>query len=199
MGGEQHQYDTEGWPINARESMVSGDVGGRSLLRGPVYVLRAVVTHYGRHENGHYVCFRPRNTEKTPRSALATEKESCLTSEPLAADGSRDFDEPLVSAEKIWWRISDDQITPVDKDAVLRQGGAFMLFYDCLDPTPVLASSLRSKSPCSDIVDPGTLHEASLDDSIAALKLMTVNGSALNSTAAEQVPLPACSDSDLEG
>uniref|UniRef100_A0A0D2XV10 ubiquitinyl hydrolase 1 n=1 Tax=Fusarium oxysporum (strain Fo5176) TaxID=660025 RepID=A0A0D2XV10_FUSOF len=47
----------EKWDGDPRESMIAGDQGS-SKFTGPIYELRAVVTHYGRHENGHYICYR---------------------------------------------------------------------------------------------------------------------------------------------
>lgn len=55
--------DREEWLLRPRVSMVAGDKG-QSKITGPLYELRAVITHYGRHENGHYVCYR-----KFPKSA----------------------------------------------------------------------------------------------------------------------------------
>ncbi|TQV93135.1 hypothetical protein V2A60_003554 [Cordyceps javanica] len=45
------------WPTGSMASLIAGD-SGRSRLSGPIYELRAAVTHYGRHENGHYICYR---------------------------------------------------------------------------------------------------------------------------------------------
>lgn len=69
------------------------------------YALKAVVTHYGRHENGHYICYK-----QHPKRAS-------------------DDDE---SEKESWWRLSDDDVSPVSDQDVLDQGGVFMLFYERL-------------------------------------------------------------------
>ena len=71
---------------------------------GPVYQIRAVITHYGRHENGHYICYRKYPTEPSGRQT-----------------------------EQRWWQLSDDEVTTVTEEEVLEQGGVFMLFYDRID------------------------------------------------------------------
>lgn len=53
--------DEEQWLLDPLSSMVAGDTRP-SKITGPIYELRAVVTHYGQHENGHYVCFRRHST-----------------------------------------------------------------------------------------------------------------------------------------
>ncbi|RKF65572.1 Ubiquitin carboxyl-terminal hydrolase 27 [Golovinomyces cichoracearum] len=85
------------WPMVASSSESSRQTG-------PIYELRAVVTHYGRHENGHYVCYK-----KYP------------------VTGSQDHHDG-------WWRLSDDEVMKVSQENVLNQGGVFMLFYDCIEP-----------------------------------------------------------------
>jgi len=48
------------WEMNPAKSMLSQPMDTQSNEQ---YTLQAVITHYGRHENGHYICYR-----KTPRS-----------------------------------------------------------------------------------------------------------------------------------
>ena len=43
----------ETWEINPARSMLKSGEGG-----GATYSLKAVITHRGRHENGHYICYR---------------------------------------------------------------------------------------------------------------------------------------------
>lgn len=54
---EDSEVDKEQWILDPKASMVAGDAQP-SKISGPIYELRAVVTHQGRHENGHYVCYR---------------------------------------------------------------------------------------------------------------------------------------------
>ncbi|EME47851.1 hypothetical protein DOTSEDRAFT_51153 [Dothistroma septosporum NZE10] len=73
------------------------------------YQLSAVVTHYGRHENGHYICYR-----RHASSEMAAD-----VGDPK--DGQR---------QESWWRLSDEDVSPVTESEVLDQGGVFMLFYE---------------------------------------------------------------------
>jgi ubiquitin carboxyl-terminal hydrolase 1 len=77
------------------------------------FQLSAVVQHYGRHENGHYICYR-----KHPGSPPQTDDE------PDDDDANPD------AGQERWWRLSDEDVTPVSEDVALGQAGAFMLFYD---------------------------------------------------------------------
>ena len=134
----------EKWETNPAKSMLTanGDrnitlddsvhFGTRRASRSQPYALRAVVTHYGRHENGHYIAYRqdPQETQ------------------------SKD----TVDNSSSWWRLSDEEVSRVDEEEVLAQGGVFMLFYEqieCSDniperedqniPTPA-TSTLESES-----------------------------------------------------
>ncbi|EKD19863.1 uncharacterized protein L3040_002452 [Drepanopeziza brunnea f. sp. 'multigermtubi'] len=101
---------TEEWLLNPDIPMIAS-TRKPSRLSGPLYELRAVVTHYGRHENGHYVCYK-----KFP------------------VPNSKDLDDNHDPSKEQWWRLSDDDVTKVSEDNVLGQGGVFMLFYDCIEP-----------------------------------------------------------------
>jgi len=71
------------------------------------YELRAGVIHYGRHENGHYICYR-----KYPPAPQSAESEA---SQPGFTG---------------WWELSDDDVQRVPEIEVLQQGQVFMLFYE---------------------------------------------------------------------
>ncbi|KAK1766120.1 ubiquitin carboxyl-terminal hydrolase 1 [Phialemonium atrogriseum] len=147
--------DEEQWLLDPRVSMVAGDKHP-SKITGPIYELRAVITHYGQHENGHYVCYR-----RHPRSSHPCGGEPPqLRSEDdwdgvNSLDGKTSFEhdgpdsdaprqaEPQDTEEEPpsqWWRLSDQDVTVADEETVLRQGGVFMLFYDCVDPSSVVMS-----------------------------------------------------------
>jgi ubiquitin carboxyl-terminal hydrolase 1 len=119
--GKMQDMDLEEWLLDPDQSMISG-TQNPSRVRGPIYELRAVVTHYGRHENGHYICYRRH---------------------PVLYDA----DEKSLEEEQ-WWRLSDDDVMKVSEDNVLGQGGIFMLFYDRVEP----ASPISSHSPIMDVV-----------------------------------------------
>ncbi|KAI0865161.1 hypothetical protein F4860DRAFT_462528 [Xylaria cubensis] len=132
--------EMEQWSSDPESSMVSGDLQP-STISGPIYELRAVITHQGRHENGHYVCYR-----KHPRRPVTSEGSSNDEKDVLHTDlhdhhhqGS-DTMSTDSSDDSKWWRLSDESVWQVDEKTVLDQGDVFMLFYDCVDPNPVLVS-----------------------------------------------------------
>jgi ubiquitin carboxyl-terminal hydrolase 1 len=101
----------EQWSMDPYRSMLpesdpAAEDDTAALAARARYELRAVVTHFGRHENGHYVCYR---------------KHPCLASEDEEEN------------EEAWWRLSDDDVTRVGEDFVLRQGAVFMLFYEKIE------------------------------------------------------------------
>lgn len=92
----------ENWVLDPSISMLPTEADTDTLNGKEAYELCAVITHYGRHENGHYICYR-----RHPRTS-----------------------EPLVGPSDPWWRFSDDEVSQVSEENVLSQGGVFMLFYE---------------------------------------------------------------------
>ncbi|KAJ3492907.1 hypothetical protein NLG97_g5069 [Lecanicillium saksenae] len=90
-GGKAVRDDgEEQWPTGSMTSLIAGD-SSPSRLSGPIYELRAAVTHYGRHENGHYICYRkyPRSAPASPASpAEKTEAESAEAADTEATTES---------------------------------------------------------------------------------------------------------------
>lgn len=153
-GSQENVSDEEKWVLDARASMVAGDAH-QSKISGPIYELRAVVTHYGRHENGHYVCYKRGNPGldddiKAEEDDLDRPPNLVGDNTPDAVDGVQetnpdeattleDSEEPYSDyPDSQWWRLSDETVYKVSEQDVLSQGGVFMLFYDCVDPNSVL-------------------------------------------------------------
>lgn len=115
----------------ASESMLSSRTERDQCL----YRLKAVVTHYGRHENGHYIAYR-----QHPRA---------IQSEDPQADDS---------VKLPWWRLSDEDVSTVSDEDVLQQGGVFMLFYEREDqPVDVPAAAADTnlaEAQAADVVGP---------------------------------------------
>lgn len=157
--------DEEKWVLDARASMVAGDAHP-SKISGPIYELRAVVAHYGRHENGHYVCYKRGNTGIDDVDEAGDKVEDLDPPPNLVGDeaptdevdGAKDDDSAADEANtppeeteeqgpggddpgSKWWRLSDETVYEVKEEQVLQQGGVFMLFYDCVDPNSVLVSA----------------------------------------------------------
>ncbi|PWY65577.1 ubiquitin C-terminal hydrolase [Aspergillus heteromorphus CBS 117.55] len=118
----QAEKDSEAWETNPSISMLpqtAGDGPGRH------YELRAVITHYGRHENGHYICYRKYSAETFPAH---------VPDAVIEEDGEKERSDR-------WYRLSDEDVQMVSEDNVLSQGGAFMLFYEAVDYSPDAAQA----------------------------------------------------------
>ncbi|KAH6955340.1 hypothetical protein DER45DRAFT_572820 [Fusarium avenaceum] len=125
----------EEWQTDPRQSMVAGDQGS-AMFTGPIYELRAVVTHYGRHENGHYICYRKYPRHSPPNKVVDDDEPDSKTDDQADPKGpsNKEPDE----TEMDWWRLSDHNVSKVSEDVVLSLSpGVFMLFYDCVDPVMV--------------------------------------------------------------
>ena len=111
---EDDKPTLERWEGDPATSMLSPEIRDVPPELQKWYRLRAVVTHYGRHENGHYICYRK------------------FTSIDLSANDEQD------QSKEAWWRLSDEDVSEVTEDFVLSQGGVFMLFYEISErpPTP---------------------------------------------------------------
>jgi len=96
--------------------------------RNNVFALQAVITHYGRHENGHYICYR-----RDPHTSIV-DKDG----------GVRDD----------WWRLSDDDVCRVDEEDALDQGGVFMLFYERVPSTEAKGSQSVSEAVAPGSAEP---------------------------------------------
>ncbi|GAB1731740.1 hypothetical protein NU195Hw_g934t1 [Hortaea werneckii] len=107
------------------ESILRASESGAESL----YRLKAVVTHYGRHENGHYICYRRHSMRPSKAEGYASSEDDL---------GER------------WWRLSDEDVSPVDEETVLKQGGVFMLFYEREGPaknnhqTQIVSGNLKA-------------------------------------------------------
>lgn len=155
---QENARHKEQWVLDATASMVAGD-SHPSKMSGPIYELRAVVTHYGRHDNGHYICYRKHPRRATGSSEGVKAEEGANTPPNLVGDdlsdgvdgsngssmeheipAAKDSEEQYYGedADSQWWRLSDETVTKVSEQDVLSQGGVFMLFYDCIDPNSVL-------------------------------------------------------------
>lgn len=135
----------ENWNTIPSESMLEGDVTSDGTSDSEVYELRAALTHYGRHENGHYICYRRHETSTTTdNNDLQAKSES-------------------------WWRFSDEDVSPVSEDNVLAQGGVFMLFYEKVDEPPIVPKS--SPDPVEEQIAKTASGEVCSQDDDAATKV----------------------------
>jgi ubiquitin carboxyl-terminal hydrolase 1 len=169
----------EEWVTDPRKSMVAGDQGSSKLV-GPIYELRAVVTHYGRHENGHYICYRKFPRQSPPTKVVEDdEPDSKADAKPEPSTDDKETDEP----EMDWWRLSDHNVSQVSEDAVLNLSpGVFMLFYDCVDPNMIMndevAVSMQDAVDVADVDAANGLVDATEDITpvIQGLESQKANG-----------------------
>ncbi|EFR04657.1 hypothetical protein MGYG_07662 [Nannizzia gypsea CBS 118893] len=120
----------ETWGINPSESMLprpDSEINGFDRR----YELQAVVTHHGRHENGHYICYR-----KYPVESFPIEVPQSI----VEADGIKEKKEH-------WFRLSDEDVSLVSERSVLGQGGVFMLCYELVEPSPEIHRSISQAVP----------------------------------------------------
>ncbi|KAK2779999.1 hypothetical protein FQN52_002299 [Onygenales sp. PD_12] len=118
---EDSHEAAELWSIDPSKSMLPRSSGASVGASNQRYELRAVVTHYGRHENGHYICYRKYSMESFPAP---------VPQAVLDADGEKEKTEH-------WFRLSDEDVSLVSESNVLSQGGVFMLFYEYIDELPI--------------------------------------------------------------
>ncbi|KAI1352497.1 hypothetical protein F5Y01DRAFT_89769 [Xylaria sp. FL0043] len=131
----------EQWTSDPKSSMVSGDLKP-SKISGPIYELRAVITHQGRHENGHYVCYR-KHPHQMDKPGVDTDEKDSL---PFDYQAKHDDKGKAGSELDKWWRLSDETVWEVSEESVLAQSGVFMLFYDCVDQNSVLVSEVHQSN-----------------------------------------------------
>lgn len=156
--GHQHLegvgYESyESWNTDPKTSMLPKEDSGRGLdhdssgriMSNVEFELRAIVTHYGRHENGHYICYR-----KSP---------STIHNHDDRIDGE------AVEQSSQWWRLSDEEVTQVGEETVLSQGGVFMLFYERLSATTDGKAPLDDHSLHCEVVDKAAImHPGGVND-----------------------------------
>lgn len=134
----------------------------RSAQDQCLYRLKAVITHYGRHENGHYIAYR-----QHPPAAFAAEGENNSEEAPEPEDSL------LVDDGKLpWWRLSDEDVSAVPDEDVLRQGGVFMLFYEREN-----ASAVVPTVDTQQIQQAAAPAEASVDEAVEEKKPSSVDTS----------------------
>ncbi|KAJ9148329.1 Ubiquitin carboxyl-terminal hydrolase 1 [Pleurostoma richardsiae] len=159
--------DYEQWLLDPKSSMAAGDQHP-SKVTGPIYELRAVITHRGRHENGHYICYRKHSrtsrteqdekfenkADQPPQLAMEVDADdvSSLHEQESGKDQPHKTLESVNEAESRWWMLSDQNVSQVSEEHVLGQGGVFMLFYDCVDPNSILTSDVDSPDIASEII-----------------------------------------------
>jgi ubiquitin carboxyl-terminal hydrolase 1 len=180
---------TEEWPRDPRQSMLIDAVGdGLSPFQ---YRLRAAVTHFGTHGNGHYVCYRPH--PRLVRKAKAEEKEvegaeeidedadneaqkdvEDIEEEAADAQSETEQDNEEEEEEQLpseqWYRFSDDTVYAISEQEA-HQGNVFMLFYERIDdddtPAPTAAPDAIVEAECAPLPPAVTATSSELVEAAA--------------------------------
>lgn len=158
----------EQWLLDPKASMIAGDLSP-SRLTGPIYELRAAVTHYGRHENGHYICYRKYPDSEVPKEEDLPPPVLDASIDGEETDGaSEDEKKPFTpprGQNSGWWRLSDHNVSKVDEDVVMSLSpGVFMLFYECVDPSMILQSEADSMEDAQEVSTPNSEGYETLDE-----------------------------------
>lgn len=175
---EHSEASIENWNTDPTQSMLEDVTVEQSLESEPFYELRAVITHYGRHENGHYICYR--------RS-------------PDVIEMDNDVDAKSHERRGPWWRLSDEEVTEVSEENVLAQGGVFMLFYEQVpssgpNPVPKLEEGfIEATQTTSDQIEI-IKHQDTSDIRPASIELEATNQSASEPHISSLYPTPPPED-----
>ena len=103
----------ESWVTDASKSMLPSSCHSSFPASTRLYQLRAVITHFGRHENGHYVAYRKRSQ--------------------VLEDCAANADTPGKTTKEEWYCCNDELVSTISEDDVLAKGGVFMLFYEAIE------------------------------------------------------------------
>jgi ubiquitin carboxyl-terminal hydrolase 1 len=150
-GSQQPVMSEEEWPRDPRESMLPK---GQPMSDSPFqYRLRAAVTHYGSHGNGHYVCYRSHpKTASQPSESEAVDVSSADEKDKDNKDNDSEDDQEQQTREDAsappseqWWRFSDDSVYPVSEQEA-HQGNVFMLFYERIDESSPVSTPSATES-----------------------------------------------------
>ena len=166
----------------ASESMLSSGTKRDECL----YRLKAVITHYGRHENGHYIAYRQHPQATHAYDATVEDAEDSKAEDSQVDD----------SGKLPWWRLSDEDVSTVTDEDVLQQGGVFMLFYEREEqpvdaPAPAPVSS-TTEAQASDSVAPECNTEEDEGLKTSQRLVEPPSSDALTETSEENaVPAPA--------
>ena len=160
----------ENWQSDPMASMIAGDLSP-SRLTGPIYELRAAVTHAGRHENGHYICYRKYPEHGVTVSGAAADSQESLDSSiddgideetRILTDETKTSDAATMTGNAGWWRLSDHNVSKVDEEMVLSLSpGVFMLFYECVDPSMVSHSEAEAMENADEPASPSEVEDES--------------------------------------
>lgn len=154
-----------------------------------LYLLQAIVCHYGGHGFGHYICYR-RKPRPISRATVSSSSSSSSSSPRFRPPTLNDISQP--GTGKGWLRISDEVVSEVGIDTVLSdQSGVFLMFYERIDLTGSSYSSTTAHTNgvaggSEALQSPSLNHDASVSPSSS-------------STAAATQPLPSSSGSGPSG
>ncbi|UNI18752.1 Ubiquitinyl hydrolase 1 [Purpureocillium takamizusanense] len=207
----------EQWQSDPKASMVAGDLMP-SRLTGPIYELRAAVTHAGRHENGHYICYRRYPGAEDTDESWDSRESSPAMEDNIDDDSQSTSDKTRCSRSSQgknagWWRLSDHNVAKVDEETVQSLSpGVFMLFYECVDPSMVLHNEAESMDDAGELqpsedteasktATPGFEGEAveglAVEEPVRDHDNIVSSNNLTKRNGPEDIPLPEDGDGDL--
>lgn len=146
----------EQWVTNPSETMLPRS-GESVQIPSRRFELRAIITHYGRHENGHYICYRKYPTAVFPAP---------VPDEVLQAEGDKEKPER-------WYRLSDDDVQMVSEAHVMSQGGVFMLFYETMENQQTSNFEQSSKSESAQYEAAESVSNSTLSEGMSTTSTIT--------------------------
>ncbi|KAJ5757527.1 uncharacterized protein N7511_006221 [Penicillium nucicola] len=188
--GTQNQSDEapEQWESNPSKSMLP-QPGEAIQVPSRRYILRSIVTHYGRHENGHYICYRKYAT---------SDFSAPVPDHILQSDGDEEKSER-------WYQLSDGDVTMVSEGHVMSQGGAFMLFYEALDdsleiqlpPTPTTEGVPFENVESVQIENAESISNYTMSEDLSAPSTVTDFGSCTSRATSVSLPTEDVTFNDI--
>ncbi|PZD25537.1 UBP5, Ubiquitin hydrolase [Pyrenophora tritici-repentis] len=186
---EQAAASEEEWPRDPKESMLAK---GEPMSDSPFqYQLRAAVTHYGSHGNGHYVCYRS-HPKPAPKTEVQEDTEAAAEEDENVEDAQENESQQAVTEPQSeqWWRFSDDSVYAVSEQEA-HQGNVFMLFYERIDDSTSSTDQTAavSASTAQDASLPATEASSDADSTTAPSTLLTSDNESEIETDKEAAPL----------
>lgn len=140
---KDHKVDEdveESWPRDPNQSMVAAKIAEKATPSPFQYALKAAVTHWGGHGNGHYICYRqhPFSTADDTENGDEANADAAAAEDVAEEEGKSKHQ----TSEEQWWRLSDTFVAEVPEEEAASQDNVFMLFYERIDgeSAPVAAA-----------------------------------------------------------
>lgn len=175
----------ESWPRDPNQSMVAVRAGEKATPSAFQYALKAAVTHWGSHGNGHYICYR-QHPFSTADANENEEEADAAAAEDVAE--KEEVESKHQASEEQWWRLSDTCVAEVPEEEATSQDNVFMLFYERIDgeATSIPAGEPEAALPfaeCQDESVPSIVQESKPEDTTEPAPAAMLTSSPILATA----------------